>query len=134
MSRLTRKRKAPKRFEVGSSESFSGPCTPKDHYRRYYFEAIDLVTNAIKNRFEQPGYQVYKNLQELLLKAARGHDCNKEFKAVVDVYGDDLDSSKLEVQLQHLTTHFKSHGDKQTKISLVEVFEYLKSLSMAQRM
>ena len=83
------KRKAPKRFEVGSSESFSGPCTPKDHYRRYYFEAIDLVTNAIKNRFEQPGYQVYKNLQELLLKAAHGHDCNKEFKAVVDICGDD---------------------------------------------
>ena len=41
-------------------------------------------TVAIKNRFEQPGHQVYKNLQELLLKAARGHDCNKEFKAVVD--------------------------------------------------
>ena len=78
------KRKAPKRFEVGSNESFSGPCTPKDHYWRHYFESIDLVTNAIKNRFEQPGYQVYKNLKELLLTAACGHDCNKEFKAVVD--------------------------------------------------
>ena len=33
-------------------------------------EAIDLAINCIKDRFQQPGYTVYCQLENLLLKAA----------------------------------------------------------------
>ena len=91
---LPRRRKAPKRLEVGCGEPYY-PQSPKDMYRRFYFEALDLVISAINNRFDQPGYQTYKNLQELLLQAARGQDYHKEFEYVVDFYGDEFESSQL---------------------------------------
>jgi len=101
---LPRRRKAPKRLEVGCGEP-SHPQSPKDLYRRFYFEALDLVISAINSRFDQPGYQTYKNLQELLLQAAHGQDYHKEFEYVVDFYGSDFESSQLDTQLQNLSTY-----------------------------
>ena len=43
---LPRKRRAPARVEIGSRQP-TFPETPKDLYRRIYFEAIDLIVNAI---------------------------------------------------------------------------------------
>lgn len=52
------------------------------YYRQNYLEAIDLVVHCIKNRFEQPGYAVYRNLEQLLLKASEMADTNSEFDFV----------------------------------------------------
>ena len=41
---LPRRRKAPKRYEVGEAEGYHSP-TVEDHYRRYYFKAIDFLTS-----------------------------------------------------------------------------------------
>lgn len=59
---LPRKRKAPKRYEVGEAEGYHSP-TVEEQYRRYYFEAIDLVTHAIDERFDQPGYATIEILK-----------------------------------------------------------------------
>ena len=32
-----------------------------------YYEAIDLVIKAITERLDQPGYQIYRNLQDVIL-------------------------------------------------------------------
>ena len=61
---LPRKRRAPHRFEIEGSH----PTTIIDHYRRIYYEALDLVVQGITDRFQQPGYQIYRNLEDLLLK------------------------------------------------------------------
>lgn len=45
-----------------------------DYYRTQYFEAIDLGTAGIKNRFDQPGYTIYSHIEELLVKAANQKD------------------------------------------------------------
>ena len=66
---LPRCRKAPRRFEVGHVDCHF-PATPEDHYRRIYFQAIDLIIARINDRFNQTGYQTYQNVQDLLLKAA----------------------------------------------------------------
>ena len=29
---------------------------PEDHYRRIYYEALDLIIKSITDRFDQPGY------------------------------------------------------------------------------
>ena len=35
------------------------PVTAQDYYRRIYFEAIDLMMNAIDQRFDQPSFDTY---------------------------------------------------------------------------
>ena len=49
-----------------------------------YFEALDLVISAIKGRFDQAGYKMYINLQEILLKASNGYDYSNELQTVTD--------------------------------------------------
>ena len=45
---------------------------PRDCSRFYhpkYYEALDLVVNMVKSRFDQDGYKMYVNLEQLLVKA-----------------------------------------------------------------
>ena len=48
---LPRARKAPRRYEIGQGSS-THPDSPKSFYHIVYFEALDLVINAIKDRFD----------------------------------------------------------------------------------
>ena len=45
---------------------------PKLNYktidRCIYFEALELLVNGLKSRFDQPGYKIYTNLENLLFK------------------------------------------------------------------
>jgi hypothetical protein len=54
--------------------------------------------NFIQQRFDQPGYEVYYSLQDLLIKAAHSEDFMAEFDSVVQFYGSDFDPSSLKVQ------------------------------------
>ena len=67
--KLPRRRKALVRHEVDEQDAHHLPETPKDHYRRIYFNAIDTVTQCIATRFEQEDFKIYVNIQELLLKS-----------------------------------------------------------------
>ena len=58
---LPRRGKMPKRFEPGNAPP-EFPPSAKDLYRQQHFEALDLVVNCVKDRFNQPGYQVYRHL------------------------------------------------------------------------
>lgn len=104
------------------------PSTPKELYHEYYYEAVDLLVNAITERFNRPGYQVYKKAENLLLKAARGLDYREEFDFVVNFYGGDFDSSQLDEQLQALGDLFK-YVDDQSTISFCEIYHRLRNPS-----
>ena len=67
---LPRKRKTPRRFEIGGAPP-EFCAEPKDHYHCIYFEGLDLLVQAIADRFDQPGYHTYLCLQELMLKAVK---------------------------------------------------------------
>ena len=121
-AKLPRARKAPKRYEIGQGDS-SYPDSPKALYRITYFEGLDLVVSAVKERFEQPGYLMYKNLQEILLKCAHGQDYKSELQTVTEFYGNDFDSTQLAIQLQLLATHFETLKD-QGKIRLLRIFNH----------
>ena len=75
---LPRKRRRPTRYEDGEADSND----PKPYFRQHYFETIDLVVNCIKTRFEQPGYKLYSNLEQLLIKESQGEDSTTEFDFV----------------------------------------------------
>ena len=129
--KLPRKRRAPSRLEVESSSYF--PNNPKDLYRRYYFEALDFAIQAIQNRFDQPGFKIYKTLQNLLVNAAKGKDISSELKVVCDHYKDDLCQSQLKLQLLTLAVHFSEHPHiKQEDVDFDDVYVYIKSLNDAR--
>ena len=45
--------------------------TLKAYFRQNYYEAIDLVVGCIQNRFDQPGYRIYRSLEAVLVKACK---------------------------------------------------------------
>ena len=47
---LPRKRRAPKRIEIGEGESFTDDV--KDYYRIQYYEVLDLAVSGISDRFD----------------------------------------------------------------------------------
>ena len=95
---LPRKRRAPQRLLVGSTIG-DFHSTPEDRYRQIYYEALAFVVQAVSDRFDQPGYRVYQNLQELLLKACKGDSYQDYLDAVLEIYKDDLSKLELEAQL-----------------------------------
>ena len=86
----------PKRFEVGEGEVHF-PATVEEHYRRYYFEALDLTINCVGQRFNQPGYTMYQHLESLLLKTSNGDNFDEDLKEVTQLYCEDLEVSMLHV-------------------------------------
>jgi len=86
---LSRAQKIPIKFETGQSVYYH-PDSPKFFYRVSYFEVLDLFISAIKDRFDQPGYKMYKNLQEVLLNASRGKEYSNELQTVTGFYRNDF--------------------------------------------
>ena len=58
-----------------------------------------LAINSIKQRFNQKDYAKYTNSKELLLKAAKKVNFDREFNSVIEFYKDDFDSMVLKTQL-----------------------------------
>ena len=69
------------------------------------------MIQAIKSRFEQSGYSIYCNLQDVFIKDARGEEYVKELDSIIcDVYQEDLYKPYLQTQLLQLTAHFSGLG------------------------
>ena len=96
---LPRKRRLPRRLEDGSAEMYYFPFSPKDHYRQIYFQTLDAAMNCIKERFDQPDFKMYVNLQELFLKAIRDQSWENELTQVCSIYNGDVERYSLEAQL-----------------------------------
>ena len=126
---LPRKRKTPRRFEIGDAEAYHSSSV-EQHYRRVYYEVLDSAVSSITDRFDQPGYATYSNLEALLLKAAHKDDFTHEIKAVTSVYKDDLNASELATQLEVFGASFESTD---TPSTIHDVIKHLKGLSTSQR-
>ena len=94
---VPRKQKIPQRFEIGTSTVDNQTTTSKSLYRQQYYEALDLITNCVCSQFKQPGYNTYKNLQELLFKAIKGEDFQPELQFVSQFYQDNINSTNLQI-------------------------------------
>lgn len=127
--RLPHKRRVPKRFETGSTER-EFVDSPKQHFKVAYFEALDLVITSITERFDQPGFKVYRNLQELVTKAAKGEEYDEEYKFVVSFYDGDLNPTRLRSQLEILRTHFTTQA---STLLFNDVLSFLQDLSAARK-
>lgn len=126
---LPRKRRAPARLEVGTGVGYQHESV-EEMYRHQYFEAIDLAITGIKDRFNQPGYCMYRNLEELLVHAANQKDYSKQLDEVLSFYADDVQLQLLQAQLQTFASHFASTDGS---VSLGDCLSYLRELSDEHR-
>ena len=136
---VPRQRKMPKRYDDGLATGIFHD-SPKLYYRQLYYEAIDNIVNGLRNRFEQPGYKVYCNLEQLLTKACQGKDFEEEFQFICTFYKDDFQSEFLRAQLLTLGVGFERaykevHGAQHstTNITIFDIRDYFQSLSAGQR-
>ena len=137
---LPRRRRLPTRYDDGlASHEFHD--SPMHYYRQLYYEAIDTMVSCLKDRFEQPGYQTYSNLEQILIKACQGKELVEELDFICNFYKEDLQKDLLRVQLQTLHVDFKSkfeerYGTSMSEASCITIFdikEYFQSLSSAQK-
>ena len=91
---LPRQRKLPRRYDDGLAGG-DFPSTPKAHFKPAYFEAIDLITNCVKERFDQLGYRIYQSLETLLIKASKREEFQENLDDVCAFYHDDFDKELL---------------------------------------
>ena len=79
---LGRKRKALRRIEDDYQEKI------EDFAWQIYFEVLDLLINAIKNRFEQDDYKCYIILENLLLKCAKKESYAYKLETIFNNYSE----------------------------------------------
>ena len=105
---LPHHRKVPKRYDSGlASPEFHE--SPMLYYCQYYFEAIDLIVNCIKNWFDQPDYHMYCQLELLLLKACQKKDFTSWALCCMYFFKEDLNQDQLQAQLLTLTSLIMLH-------------------------
>ena len=88
-------------MEVGAGAR-SYPQTAKDHFRRVYYEASDLIVSAIY----QESFSSYAQMETLLVKAVNGDQYEAEFKFLEVSYREDVDTGALP---WHATEYFQGH-------------------------
>ena len=86
---------------------------------------------AIRDRFHQHGYGIYRQLEDLLLKSIRGEECQNELDFVIRFYGDDFNPSLLQVHFDLFNTCLKECDTKPQ--TLVQIRDYFIHLSPVVR-
>lgn len=103
---LPRKRRMPQRYSSGS-EPFDPSCA-KQHYRKIYFEACDLLLGELQNRFESKHIPAVVSMEKAIIKAANNEDFECEVKKLEEsCFSKDINFSALNVQLQLLPSVIK---------------------------
>ena len=87
------------------------PEKVEDDYRRKYYAVLYTVVSCIKERFEQPDYEIYSSLEQLLVKAAMAKSYDEAFATVTTFYRDDINSDLLSVQLKTLPAVIRSSDE-----------------------
>ena len=126
---LPRKRRVPVRFEIGTA-SGNFPETVQDHYRRIYFEALDLIVEAINERFDQPSFVSSKNLESLLVNFVNASDVSSQMKYVEENYAEDIKITLLLPQLEI----FKVLVNDVKIDCFHDIWLFLKQIPVAQRL
>ena len=110
--------------------------TPKAHYQQVYYEALDNTIGCLNGPFNQPGYKIYCNLEELLIKASLKEDIKEPLQAVCDFYRYDVNRDLLEAQLHTFGVNFQcdtTSSGESIKPTILDIRDHFKALSATQR-
>ena len=109
---LPRQRRPQKRLHSSSLPHKYQSCL--EMYRAIYYEAIDLITTGIRSQFDQPGYQMYANIENLLVKCCTGDSFDEEFRKITEFYNTDFKPADLQCQLDLLRSIVPKDFDPST--------------------
>ena len=134
-AKLPRKRKVPDYFHRthNPQETYHFHDSPKAFYRQLFFEAFDLVIGCIKQRFDQPDFKIYVDLQESLLKSIKGESWENNLHSVCQFYNQDVNESLAKTQIALLPGIATSLGYDQKCFTIADLISFLKSLEHSQR-
>ena len=59
-------------------------------YKQIYFECLDVVVSALKDRFQQSDYSLCANMEQLLIKAYSKADYSHELQDVTEFFMNDF--------------------------------------------
>lgn len=85
---LPRKRRIPKRIDNSNVENHVFK-TPKDYYRKVYYEVFDQVLSSLKSRFDTDSAKFFKTLESFVV--GEMVDVNK----IIKFYNGDFDELRL---------------------------------------
>lgn len=130
---LPRQRKMPARYDE-ARDTYQYPDTKKEHYRCIYYESLDVLVNVIAERFDQPDYQIYLKMQELLIKGFRNNgNIDEEILGISELYFGDIDIDTLRAQLKLLPSIAQRYDFDQDKMNIMDIIRFMQSLSSADR-
>ena len=131
---LPRKRRQPQRYNEATGSAGHFHDSPEAFYCQVYYEVIDNTIGCLKDRFDQPGYRLYMNLEQLLTNAILQKDFTSQLQLVCEFYGDDLDRDLLQFQLLTFRINFQATFEGNlTTVTIFDVLEYFRALSISQR-
>ena len=130
---LPRKRKKPNysilQYVKGNPKPTGEAHHPEnayDHFKQIFFEALDATVNAINDRFDQPAFELFSQVEQLFLKSVKKKDATHELKMVEKHFKDDYDEESLIAELQLLPTIFE---EECPPINLEDVVKVIKSFA-----
>ena len=106
------------------------PHQVEDYYLPFFFEGIDRIVNGIEMRFDQPGFQTYKKLENVLLKAANKESYDDDIEFITQLYGSDLNLQQLKLHLNILSSILPQSS---IAYDLSSIVEFIKKLSPIQK-
>ena len=106
---LPRYRNPPRRLDDGSvAHRFNDP---KEYFKSQYFEVLDLLMNELKRPFQQErGIPVAAAIEKVLIDCSNGEAVS--LPQQLEVYKNDLDLTRLRVQLSMLPDLIKTKNQK----------------------
>ena len=121
---MARKRKRPARLIDSDDESITFPETIEQHYEEIFSKSCQMIIECLDDRFEQKGQQMYSNLQDLLMLAARNEDYDDKLKAILDFYKEDFNEDSLKSQLKTFSTIYP----RKEGLVMTDIIQYFKGL------
>ena len=134
---LAHARRPPRKIEDGSSPHVFE--TPKEYYRKTYYEVIDIIIQELSRRFDQVSLRLVMQIENTLLIAAnnKGPETITVDETIITFYKHDLDEGKLLRQIKMLPD-FVQEMKKNTQLKAIttvrSLAEILKSSTLAMEM
>ena len=127
--KLPRNRNVSNHYE--KEEAHAEFVSQVEEYNHYFFyQAIEIVVNCIRNRFQQKDLiEALQTSEILLLKALREGDLGHDLQQMSSLFCRDLHKFKLETQLKTLTYIV---DEKQVKIK--DAITIISSLNASQKL
>ena len=83
-------------------------CFQRSSATTVCFETIDAIYKTLKERFEQPSFIVFSNVEQLLLESINDQSYQKEHDNFVLIYADDVEAMAFPSELLISRTMFES--------------------------